>query len=36
LGLSIAYGFIKDILGEIRVDSIPGEFTVFEVIIPKN
>ncbi|MHC1705296.1 MAG: ATP-binding protein [Tenuifilaceae bacterium] len=36
LGLSIAYGFIKDILGEIRVDSQLGEFTLFEIIIPKN
>jgi len=36
LGLSIAYGFIKDILGEIRVDSEVGEFTLFEIIIPKN
>ena len=36
LGLAIAYGLIKDILGEIRVESEEGKFTQFEVIIPKS
>jgi len=36
LGLSISYSFIKDILGEVRVDSVEGEYTLFEVAIPKT
>lgn len=35
LGLSISYNFIKDILGNIKVDSREGEYTVFEITIPK-
>lgn len=34
LGLSISYGIIKDILGDIRVESEEGEYTVFELVIP--
>ncbi len=34
LGLSISYGIIKDILGEIKVDSEEGKFTTFVVSIP--
>lgn len=35
LGLAISYGFIKDLLGEFKVDSKEGEFTYFEIEIPK-
>lgn len=35
LGLSISYNFIKDILGDIRVDSQEGEYTLFEIVMPK-
>lgn len=34
LGLSISYGIIKDILGDIKVESEVGKYTKFEVIIP--
>ena len=36
LGLAISYGFIKDILGDIKVESKEGEFTSIEVMIPKS
>ncbi len=36
LGLSIAYGLIKDILGDIKVDSVMGEYTNFTLVIPKS
>jgi C4-dicarboxylate-specific signal transduction histidine kinase len=36
LGLPIAYGFIKDILGDIKVDSVMGEYTNFTLVIPKS
>lgn len=36
LGLSISYGFIKDALGDIRVESIEGEYTIFEISLPKE
>lgn len=35
LGLSVSYGYIKDILGDINVESSEGLFTKFEVRIPK-
>jgi two-component system, NtrC family, sensor kinase len=34
LGLSVSYGIIKDHGGEIRVDSRPGEFTRFVIVLP--
>ena len=34
LGLSVAYGIIKDHQGEIRVDSRPGDYTRFEILLP--
>jgi len=34
LGLSICYGIVKRYDGEIRVDSTPGEGTVFTVVLP--
>lgn len=34
LGLSTVYGIIKQHNGSIRVDSTPGEGTVFELILP--
>jgi C4-dicarboxylate-specific signal transduction histidine kinase len=34
LGLSISYGIIKDILGDIKVESEEGKYTKFEVTIP--
>lgn len=34
LGLSISYGIIKDILGDIKVESEEGKYTTFEVSIP--
>jgi signal transduction histidine kinase len=34
LGLSVSYGIIKDHGGEVRVDSRPGEFTRFDIILP--
>jgi len=34
LGLSITYGIVKDMLGELRVDSREGEYTRMEVILP--
>jgi len=36
LGLSISYSFIKDLLGDIKVDSIENEYTTFEISIPKE
>jgi C4-dicarboxylate-specific signal transduction histidine kinase len=36
LGLAIAYGFVKDILGEITVESKEGEYTKFDVKVPKS
>ncbi|MFH1155124.1 MAG: ATP-binding protein [Pseudomonadota bacterium] len=34
LGLSVSYGIIKNHKGDIRVQSRPGEWTVFTVILP--
>jgi len=34
LGLSITYGIVKDMLGDLRVDSDYGESTRMEVILP--
>jgi len=34
LGLSITYGIVKDMLGELHVNSERGEFTRMEVILP--
>ena len=34
LGLSITYGIVKDMLGELRVDSRQGEYTQMKVILP--
>ena len=36
LGLSVVYGIIKDHQGEIRVDSRPGAFTRFEILLPTD
>lgn len=35
LGLSISYGIIKEMNGEIKVDSKQGEYTKMKVVIPK-
>lgn len=35
LGLAISYGFIKDFLGELHVESKEGEYTYFEIEIPR-
>lgn len=34
LGLSISYGIVKDHHGEIIVDSIKGEYSLFRVVLP--
>jgi signal transduction histidine kinase len=34
LGLSVSYGIIRDHGGEIRVDSKPGEYTRFTILLP--
>lgn len=34
LGLSICYGIIKNMGGDISVDSTPGEGTVFSIVLP--
>ena len=34
LGLSVSYGIIEDHDGEIRVDSVPGEWTRFTITLP--
>lgn len=34
LGLSITYGIVKDTLGELKVESIPNEYTRMQVILP--
>lgn len=36
LGLSSCYGIVKKHQGEIQVDSIPGQGTVFAVTLPKS
>jgi signal transduction histidine kinase len=36
LGLSVSYGIIKDHGGEIRVESKPGEFTRFIIVLPAH
>ena len=36
LGLSITYGIIKEMKGEITVDSKINEFTRIKVALPKN
>lgn len=35
LGLSVSYAFIKDLLGDIKVESVEGEYTRFEISLPK-
>lgn len=34
LGLSVSYGIVKDHGGEIRVESSPGQFTRFTILLP--
>lgn len=36
LGLAITYGLIKDMLGEIRVESELNKFTSFEITLPRS
>ncbi len=36
LGLSMVYGFVARSRGHIRVDSVPGEGTVFEILLPRS
>lgn len=36
LGLSVSYGIIRDHHGEIEVESIPGEGTIFRVKFPRE
>jgi PAS domain S-box-containing protein len=35
LGLSIVYGTVKEMFGDIRVDSKEGKFTKFEILFPR-
>jgi len=35
LGLSVSYAFVKDLLGEIKVESVEGEYTRLEISLPK-
>ena len=36
LGLSISYGLIKEMKGDIKVESTDGEFTIMSITLPKN
>jgi len=36
LGLSVAYGIIREHEGEIHVDSVPGKGTKFEIVLPEK
>jgi len=36
MGLGISYSIIKKHRGEIKVDSSPGEGTIFEIILPRS
>ncbi len=36
LGLSISYGLIKEMKGDIKVDSVEGEYTIMSITLPKN
>jgi len=36
LGLSITYGLVKDMLGEIKVNSIEQKYTIFEISLPRS
>jgi len=35
LGLSLVYGIIKEMQGEIKVSSKAGEYTKFEILFPR-
>ncbi len=36
LGLSISYGLIKEMKGDIKVESKEGEYTIMSITLPKN
>ena len=36
MGLAVVYGIVKSLKGEVAVESVPGEGSVFRVILPKT